>query len=106
MKVKSMTDQNKEYEVIKRRDGTYYCSCLSFKYGTKECKHIKNVKKLDELRQDRRVILDNLVEIYNGFLLDVLDYNEYEILITEEHKNLKRINKRIELLKNNIIQEG
>lgn len=32
------------YELIKRRDGTYYCSCPSHKYNGEVCKHIKLLK--------------------------------------------------------------
>lgn len=32
------------YEIIKRRDHTYYCSCPSHKYNGEVCKHIKLLK--------------------------------------------------------------
>jgi len=41
IKVKSDSKADVEYEVILRKDGTYYCSCPSFKYNTSVCKHIK-----------------------------------------------------------------
>jgi len=35
------------YEVIKRRDETFWCSCPSFKFNTYNCKHIDAVKEYE-----------------------------------------------------------
>lgn len=33
------------YELIKRRDESFYCSCPSHKYNEEECKHIEMLTK-------------------------------------------------------------
>lgn len=43
-KVRSMTNRRKWYDVIQRRDESFWCSCSSFKYGKQECKHIDIIK--------------------------------------------------------------
>jgi len=47
-KIRSWTNRRKWYEVIKRRDETFFCTCPSFKYGKQECKHINIIKILFE----------------------------------------------------------
>ena len=38
----------KYYEVVERRDGTFSCSCPSFRYGNNQCKHIDMIKAFEE----------------------------------------------------------
>jgi len=38
-----------DYVVIHKQDGSWYCTCESFKYREAECKHIKAVKDGIEL---------------------------------------------------------
>jgi len=43
-KVRSCTNRRKWYDVIQRRDETFFCTCPSFKFGKQECKHIDIIK--------------------------------------------------------------
>lgn len=47
-KIRSMTNRRKWYDVIKRRDGSFWCSCRNFKYNKDEDKHIDIIKILVE----------------------------------------------------------
>lgn len=46
-KVRS-SNLRKYYEVTKRKDETFFCTCPSVKYNAGECKHILGVKALEE----------------------------------------------------------
>lgn len=43
-KVRSWTNRRKWYDVIQRRDESFWCSCRSFKFNKDECKHIDIIK--------------------------------------------------------------
>jgi hypothetical protein len=45
-KVRS-SNLRKYYEVTKRRDETFSCTCKGFKYNGGECRHILGVKAFD-----------------------------------------------------------
>ena len=40
-KIRSLTNARKWYDVVQRRDESFWCSCNSFKYNKSECKHIQ-----------------------------------------------------------------
>ncbi len=42
-KVRS-ANKRKYYDVVKRKDETFSCNCLSAKYNADECKHVIGVK--------------------------------------------------------------
>jgi len=50
------------YDVIKRRDGTYFCSCPSHRYNKEECKHINLLKayfgEANAIEQGKNVSVD------------------------------------------------
>ena len=47
-KVRSWTNRRKWYDVIQRRDETFFCTCPSFKYGKQKCKHISIIQAILE----------------------------------------------------------
>lgn len=47
------------YEVIRRRDGSYSCSCPSHKYQTERCKHIEILQEFLEETTMATVIPDD-----------------------------------------------
>jgi hypothetical protein len=54
--VRSTTNRRKfPYEVVLRKDGTYWCSCRSFKFNGQECKHIECVKMVSEISSKTNV---------------------------------------------------
>ena len=47
-KVRSETNRRKWYNVIQRRDETFWCNCPSFKYNGDKCKHILAIQAMIE----------------------------------------------------------
>jgi len=47
-KVRSLTNRRKWYEVIHRRDGSFWCSCPNFKYNGDNDNHVLAVKAFVE----------------------------------------------------------
>ena len=45
--VDSESDPHWGYEVVHKKDGSWYCNCESYKWRTSECKHISAVKAFE-----------------------------------------------------------
>ena len=69
-KVESEKDPNWDYEVIKKKDGSWYCNCESYKWRTSECKHISAVKafeKSDTVEKRNIAIIQAHMDKKEGF---------------------------------------
>jgi hypothetical protein len=45
-KIRSLTNPRRWYTLIKRKDASFYCTCNSYKFQTKTCKHCQIIRKL------------------------------------------------------------
>ena len=66
-KVESESDPHWDYDVIHKTDGSWYCTCESYKWRTKECKHIRAVKEQDKQSNPTLDTLREFVQSKKGF---------------------------------------
>jgi len=69
-KVDSESDPHWDYEVIHKKDGSWYCTCESYKWRTSECKHISAVKAFgasDTVEKRNMAIIQAHMDKKEGF---------------------------------------
>jgi len=72
--IKSMNpqDKKKDYDVWKRKDGSYFCTCSAFYYNTSKCKHITAIQEMKEFKRKSLEIKERMQK--NNDLSSVQDY--------------------------------
>lgn len=70
-RVDSETTPGLTYYVTKRRDGSWYCECKSYKHHTDECKHILEV---EDYRQPSEWEVFNGAEGWTNAMASLTDW--------------------------------
>lgn len=43
------SNRRRRYTIVKRKDNTLSCNCMSYRYNSNICKHIKGVTALEQI---------------------------------------------------------
>ena len=79
-KVESEKDPQWDYDVIHKKDGSWYCTCESYKWRTSECKHISAVKGFgssDTVEKCNIALIQAHIDKKEGFTY----YNSYPFIM-------------------------